>query len=370
MAAPVCATSGAVRHRRSRGRARARRSRRRGRTAARAACSCPGAPPSTRTSARPPGGMWTVSSSSARSNGLPSAAICTSRCPSSRRSKKSLTVALRMRQRCVSPSRIGMRGFSCPLISRSWVASRPCRPRLELPRLVPLGGLQDQHAVAHRRQRSPALGARPEDDGARHAAEHLVRAVSVRVRVVPVQPRSVVAGDVEPVVERLPRLDVQQDVVGVALGRDVEAVGMEVRRVGEPVDEPDRDLVAGVDHERRAGEAAVVDDRLPELPGHEHLLLVRLQRERQTAAAAVQPARLAEQAAPVHGSCRAVGQPVDSPGTERGAGRQVQEVPPRQHGRRDISALCRIPRHLPDPRRFETPGEIERFAPVMRSTRR
>ena len=95
------------------------------------------------------------------------------------------------------------------------------------------------------------------------------------------------------------------------------------------------------------GEAAVVDDRLAELPGHEHLLLVRLQRERQKPAAAVQPARLAEQAAPGHGSCRAVGEPVHSPGTERGAGRQVQEVPPRQHGCRDISAPCRIRRHYP-----------------------
>jgi hypothetical protein len=63
----------------------------------------------------------------------------------------------------------------------------------------------------------------------------------VRVRVIPVQAGRVVEREVELVVEALTDSDVHEDVVRIALRRDVEPVGMEVGPLTEAVDQPERD---------------------------------------------------------------------------------------------------------------------------------
>lgn len=99
------------------------------------------------------------------------------------------------------------------------------------------------------------------------AAEDLVRDVSVVVRVVPERPGRVVLGDLDAVVERPPRADGDERVVAAAPGGDGEAVGVEVRRRPEPVDDPHLEQVTGADAPRRPRHGAVVREQARPSPG-------------------------------------------------------------------------------------------------------
>ena len=81
---------------------------------------------------------------------------------------------------------------------------------------------------------------------------------AVVVRVVPAQRRPVIGGELVGVRVGLPGIDLDEDVVAVALRRDVEAVGVQVGRLVEVVLEGDDQGVAGADPQRRARRRAVV----------------------------------------------------------------------------------------------------------------
>ena len=88
---------------------------------------------------------------------------------------------------------------------------------------------------------------------------------AVVVGVVPERARGMIGGDLVAVGVLLARVDHHEDVVAVAFGGDVQAVGVQVGRGVEPVVERHGEHVAGTDPQRRARGRAVVGER-PALP--------------------------------------------------------------------------------------------------------
>jgi hypothetical protein len=222
--------------------------------------------------------------------------------------------------------------------------------------------LQDEHPLGHPVDAGQAVEVPLDDDPARHAGEHLVVRGAVQVRVVVVDAGGMVGRDLVLVLEALAGLDGEEDVVGVALGGDVEPVGVEVRVAGgrvlgtggvagsgqrgaqervvrrqprrqrlQVVDQVDPEEVAGADAQRRAGDGALVGphDRRP--PRHRHLHHARREGGVEQAVAAGADLGLGQRfalrgAAGVDpGQDQAPARHAD--GGDPGAGRQLEEVP-------------------------------------------
>jgi hypothetical protein len=102
---------------------------------------------------------------------------------------------------------------------------------------------------------------------AREPHRDLMRGLAVRMRVVPVRPRAA-RGNVELVVVRRTGRD-RIARIAVLLRRDVQAVPVHRRRLGEVVREVDDDVIAFGEVHRRTGDGAVVRVYVRRGVGHE-----------------------------------------------------------------------------------------------------
>ena len=98
-----------------------------------------------------------------------------------------------------------------------------------------------------------------DNDGASQPGLDLLAGITVDVGVIPVEPGGVIGGDLVGVIEDLIIRDVDEDVVAVALRRDVHAMDVQVGvSAAEVVDQPDFEAVAGAHAQGGPGNAPLV----------------------------------------------------------------------------------------------------------------